>query len=70
MNFKDPKTYVIIIIAFAIVFAMNYFSNPGIEDRVQRAIMMGMSGAIGLIIGMYFFKKGNSDKDKDKFDFD
>lgn len=70
MNFKNPKTYLIILATFIIVFAMNYFSNPGLEDRIQRAIMMGIAGAVGLVIGMHFFRKGNSEKDKDKFDFD
>ncbi len=56
------KNHIIIcIITFAILFLMNYLGNNE-ADKLQRALMIGAAGVIGLSIGLFIMNKGKDDK--------
>lgn len=48
-------------ITFIILFLMNYLGNDQ-ADKLERALMIGAAGAIGLSIGLVIMNKGKDDK--------
>ena len=51
----------ICVITFVILFLMNYLGNDQ-TDRLERALMIGGAGVIGLSIGLVIMNKGKDDK--------
>lgn len=62
MEFKGTRLVVLMVVTFIIIFLMNYLGNPA-SDRLQRALMTGVSGAVFLAIGFWLFGKFGKDKD-------
>jgi amino acid permease len=48
-------------ITFIILFLMNYLGNDQ-ADKLERALMIGAAGVIGLSIGLFIMNKGKDDK--------
>lgn len=48
-------------ITFIILFLMNYLGNDQ-ADKLERALMIGAAGAIGLTLGLLIMNKGKNDK--------
>ncbi len=48
-------------ITFIILFLMNYLGNDQ-ADKLQRALMIGAAGVIGLSLGLLIMNKGKDDK--------
>lgn len=48
-------------ITFIILFLMNYLGNDQ-ADKLQRALMIGAAGVIGLSLGLLIMNKGKNDK--------
>ena len=48
-------------ITFIILFLMNYLGNDQ-ADKLERGLMIGAAGAIGLSIGLVIMNKGKDDK--------
>ncbi|WP_263601283.1 hypothetical protein [Chryseobacterium sp. PET-29] len=46
---------------FIILFMMNYLGNDQ-ADKLERALMIGAAGVIGLSIGLVIMNKGKDDK--------
>ncbi|WP_375181405.1 hypothetical protein [Chryseobacterium sp.] len=56
------KNHIIIcIITFGILFLMNYLGNDQ-ADKLERALMIGAAGVIGLSIGLVIMNQGKNDK--------
>ncbi|WP_312089399.1 hypothetical protein [Chryseobacterium sp.] len=52
---------IISAITFVILFLMNYIGNDE-ADKVQRALMIAVSGVVGLTLGLIIMNKGRNDK--------
>lgn len=61
MKLFGKNHLIICIITFAILFLMNYLGNNE-ADKLQRALMIGAAGVIGLSIGLLIMNKGKDDK--------
>ncbi|MGE4514535.1 MAG: hypothetical protein AB7E26_12075 [Chryseobacterium sp.] len=61
MKLFGKNHLIICIITFAILFLMNYLGNNE-ADKLQRALMIGAAGVIGLSIGLFIMNKGKDDK--------
>ena len=62
------KTHIILsIITFAILFLMNYLGNDS-ADKLSRALLNAVAGAIGLSIGAFILYKNRGGSPPDKFD--
>ncbi|MEC3876047.1 hypothetical protein [Chryseobacterium salviniae] len=48
-------------ITFIILFLMNYLGNDQ-ADKLERALMIGAAGVIGLSLGLLIMNKGKDDK--------
>ncbi|MDY3547504.1 hypothetical protein PG291_02690 [Riemerella anatipestifer] len=68
MDFKNPKFYLIVIITFIVIFLMNYLGNSDAPDQLERALMNGAAGAIGITIGLWIWNKNKNDDTKHNFD--
>ncbi len=68
MNLKSPKLYIILAITFVVVFLMNYIGNGDAPDRLERALMTGFAGAVGLGIGLWIYSRGKNDDRFQNFD--
>ncbi|WP_374461585.1 hypothetical protein [Chryseobacterium taeanense] len=61
MKLFGKNHLIICVITFAILFLMNYLGNNE-ADKLQRALMIGAAGVIGLSIGLFIMNKGKDDK--------
>ncbi|SEM09437.1 hypothetical protein SAMN05421856_10162 [Chryseobacterium taichungense] len=61
MKLFGKNHLIICIITFAILFLMNYLGNNE-ADKLQRALMIGAAGVIGLSVGLLIMNKGKDDK--------
>ena len=52
---------IISVIAFVILFLMNYLGND-LPDKLQRALLTAFAGVVGLTIGLFILNKGKNDK--------
>ncbi|AZZ58379.1 hypothetical protein [Riemerella anatipestifer] len=68
MDFKNPKFYLIVIITFVVVFLMNYLGNSNAPDQLERALMNGAAGAIGITIGLWIWNRNKNDDTHHNFD--
>jgi len=61
MEIKSVKFLVVLVITFVIVFLMNYIGNTQ-PDKLQRAILNGLGGMVGLTIGMIIYNRSKNDQ--------
>jgi len=61
MELKSVKFLVVLVITFVIVFLMNYIGNTQ-PDKLQRALLNGLGGMVGLTIGMIIYNRSKNDK--------
>jgi hypothetical protein len=54
MELKSVKFLVVLVITFVIVVLMNYIGNTQ-SDKLQRALLNGLGGMVGLTIGMIIY---------------
>ncbi|MDR6158369.1 amino acid permease [Chryseobacterium sp. SLBN-27] len=56
------KNHIILcVVTFIILFLMNYLGNDQ-ADKLERALMIGAAGVIGLSLGLLIMNKGKDDK--------
>lgn len=61
MEIKSVKFLVVLVITFVIVFLMNYIGNTQ-SDKLQRALLNGLGGMVGLTIGMIIYNRSKNDQ--------
>ena len=61
MKIKSVKFLVVLVITFVIVFLMNYIGNTQ-PDKLQRALLNGLGGMVGLTIGMMIYNRSKNDQ--------
>ncbi len=61
MEIKSVKFLVVLVITFVIVFLMNYIGNTQ-PDKLQRALLNGLGGMVGLTIGMIISNRSKNDQ--------
>ena len=61
MEIKSVKFLVVLVITFVIVFLMNYIGNTQ-PDKLQRALLNGLGGMVGLTIGMMIYNRSINDQ--------
>jgi hypothetical protein len=61
MEIKSVKFLVVLVITFVIVFLMNYIGNTQ-PDKLQRALLNGLGGMVGLTIGMIIYNRSKNDQ--------
>lgn len=61
MEIKSVKFLVVLVITFVIVFLMNYIWNTQ-PDKLQRALLNGLGGMVGLTIGMIIYNRSKNDQ--------
>jgi len=61
MEIKSVKFLVVLVITFVIVFLMNYIWNTQ-PDKLQRALLNGLGGMVGLTIGMMIYNRSKNDQ--------
>ncbi len=61
MKLFGKNHLIICVITFTILFLMNYLGNNE-ADKLERALMIGAAGVIGLSIGLFIMNKGKDDK--------
>ena len=61
MEIKSVKFLVVLVITFVIVFLMNYIGNTQ-PDKLQRALLNGLGGIVGLTIGMMIYNRSKNDQ--------
>jgi len=61
MEIKSVKFLVVLVITFVIVFLMNYIGNTQ-PDKLQRALLNGLGGMMGLTIGMVIYNRSKNDQ--------
>lgn len=61
MEIKSVKFLVVLVITFVIVFLMNYIGNTQ-PDKLQRALLNGLGGMVGLTIGMMIYYRSKNDQ--------
>ena len=61
MENKSVKFLVVLVITFVIVFLMNYIGNTQ-PDKLQRALLNGLGGMVGLTIGMMIYNRSKNDQ--------
>jgi hypothetical protein len=52
---------VVLVITFVIVFLINYIGNTQ-PDKLQRALLNGLGGMVGLTIGMMIYNRSKNDQ--------
>ncbi|SDE38506.1 hypothetical protein [Riemerella columbipharyngis] len=67
MNFKNPKTIIIIVLTFVIVFLMNYIGNDS-PNKLQDAALNGLGGVVGIIVGLFIWNRNKHDNTHQDFD--
>lgn len=68
MKIEGTKLYLTILATFVIVFLMNYLGNSDAEDKLYRASLTGLGGAVGIGLGLWFMNKKGKDDDQHHFD--
>lgn len=61
MKLFGKNHLILCAITFIILFLMNYLGNDQ-ADKLERALMIGGAGAIGLSLGLLIMNKGKDDK--------
>lgn len=61
MKITSVKFLVVLVITFVIVFLMNYIGNTQ-PDKLQRALLNGLGGMVGLTIGMMIYNRSKNDQ--------
>ena len=61
MKITSVKFLVVLVITFVIVFLMNYIGNTQ-PDKLQRALLNGLGGMVGLTIGMLIYNRSKNDQ--------
>ncbi len=61
MKITSVKFLVVLVITFVIVFLMNYIGNTQ-PDKLQRALLNGLGGMVGLTIGMIIYNRSKNDQ--------
>jgi hypothetical protein len=61
MKLFGKNHLILCAITFIILFLMNYLGNDQ-ADKLERALMIGGAGVIGLSIGLLIMNKGKNDK--------
>ncbi|SHF18957.1 hypothetical protein [Chryseobacterium takakiae] len=61
MKLFGKNHLILCAITFIILFLMNYLGNDQ-ADKLERALMIGAAGVIGLSIGLAIMNKGKDDK--------
>lgn len=61
MEIKSVKFLVVLVITFVIVFLINYIGNTQ-PDKLQRALLNGLGGMVGLTIGMIIYNRSKNDQ--------
>ncbi|NML56147.1 hypothetical protein [Chryseobacterium cheonjiense] len=61
MKLFGKNHLILCAITFMILFLMNYLGNDQ-ADKLERALMIGGAGVIGLSIGLLIMNKGKNDK--------
>ncbi|MEZ7526030.1 hypothetical protein [Cloacibacterium normanense] len=61
MEIKSVKFLVVLVITFVIVFLINYIGNTQ-PDKLQRALLNGLGGMVGLTIGMMIYNRSKNDQ--------
>ena len=61
MELKSVKFLVVLVITFVIVVLMNYIGNTQ-SDKLQRALLNGLGGMVGLTIGMIIYNRSKNDQ--------
>ena len=67
MKIEGIKLYLVILATFVVVFLMNYLGSDA-EDRLYRASLNGLGGAVGIGIGLWWMNKKGKDTDQHHFD--
>lgn len=61
MKLFGKNHLILCVITFIILFLMNYLGNNE-ADKLERALMIGGAGVIGLSLGLLIMNKGKNDK--------
>jgi len=61
MKLFGKNHLILCAVTFMILFLMNYLGNDQ-ADKLERALMIGAAGAIGLTLGLLIMNKGKNDK--------
>lgn len=61
MKLFGKNHLILCAVTFIILFIMNYLGNDQ-ADKLERALMIGAAGVIGLSIGLIIMNKGKDDK--------
>ncbi|MEA1847356.1 MULTISPECIES: hypothetical protein [Chryseobacterium] len=61
MKLFGKNHLILCAVTFIILFMMNYLGNDQ-ADKLERALMIGAAGVIGLSIGLVIMNKGKDDK--------
>jgi len=61
MKLFGKNHLILCAVTFMILFLMNYLGNDQ-ADKLERALMIGGAGVIGLSIGLLIMNKGKNDK--------
>ncbi len=61
MEIKSVKFLMVLVITFVIVFLTNYIGNTQ-PDKLQRALLNGLGGMMGLTIGMVIYNRSKNDQ--------
>lgn len=61
MEIKSVKFLVVLVITFVIVFLINYIGNTQ-PDKLQRALLNGLGGMVGLTIGMMIYNRSKNEQ--------
>ena len=61
MKITSVKFLVVLVITFVIVFLINYIGNTQ-PDKLQRALLNGLGGMVGLTIGMIIYNRSKNDQ--------
>lgn len=59
MKINSIKFWIGCIITFVLLFLMNYIGNDE-TDKIQRSILTGLGGVVGLILGTFIFRNKGS----------
>lgn len=61
MKLFGKNHLILCAVTFIILFMMNYLGNDQ-ADKLERALMIGAAGVIGLSLGLVIMNKGKDDK--------
>jgi len=61
MKLFGKNHLILCAVTFIVLFLMNYLGNDQ-ADKMERALMIGAAGVIGLSVGLLIMNKGKDDK--------